>query len=353
MSQRRLRVLFRAAGGPRRGFGHIVRAVRLAKALGVPALISVRGAATACGAVRTLGGIPVEAALLRPGAQHFDVIVVDDPSVPAARSAIARARRAGVLSISIHDLGIGCHDADHLIDGSIDRPGQELPTGRALAGPRFAILDPDLRSLRTSDVCHETPPSVLIALGGGQHTALATRLARALTLRVGGLDVSVAGGFSSPARCPTSSLIGSPRHGGGRIRLLGPQRTLAPTLARAAVAIVGGGVTLFEAAALGVPAIAVAVVEDQRPTIEGFARARAAVDGGRLFGVHAARAAIDGLSDAVEDLLKDERRRRELATRARRLVDGRGAERVSRAIRRWHRQHEAHRASIGERRRAA
>ncbi len=59
-----LRVLFRAAAGPRRGFGHLVRCRSLGRALGVRPLVSVRGGrlaehtaiALGCDVVR--GGAP-------------------------------------------------------------------------------------------------------------------------------------------------------------------------------------------------------------------------------------------------------------------------------------------------------
>ena len=38
-----LRILFRAAAGPRRGFGHLVRCRSLARALGVRPLVALRG----------------------------------------------------------------------------------------------------------------------------------------------------------------------------------------------------------------------------------------------------------------------------------------------------------------------
>jgi len=38
-----LRVLFRAPAGPRRGFGHLVRSISLARAMGVRPLLCLRG----------------------------------------------------------------------------------------------------------------------------------------------------------------------------------------------------------------------------------------------------------------------------------------------------------------------
>ncbi|HEY7791062.1 MAG TPA: hypothetical protein VIC33_11145, partial [Vicinamibacterales bacterium] len=50
-----MQVLFRAAGGPRRGFGHLVRSAWLARALEVEPRVSVRGGRTAARVARRLG----------------------------------------------------------------------------------------------------------------------------------------------------------------------------------------------------------------------------------------------------------------------------------------------------------
>ena len=80
-----LRVLFRAAAGPRRGFGHLVRCRSLARALGVAPVIAVRGGDRVRAAARSLGFDVVlgsaSAAIKRVAP---DVVVVDDPVAAAA-----------------------------------------------------------------------------------------------------------------------------------------------------------------------------------------------------------------------------------------------------------------------------
>lgn len=304
-----VRVLFRVAAGPRLGFGHLVRARVLSRALGIarPAL-SMRGAGAARRVARRLGFHLLEGSAdlaitrMRPAA-----VVVDDP----AHESAARWRRAcgrlGVPVASLHDLGLAFCAADLSIDGSLVVPDWP-PRGRHLVGPRYAIVDPALRAWRGA---RRDPRRVLIALGGGARCTVARGLARAIHRLSPGTEVRIAAGFAATGR----------RESG--VVWLPPLPGLASELAKCAVAVVAGGVSLYEAAVLSTPVVAWPVVRAQHPTVRAFARqtgAMAVLPGpGRP--MRAAR--------AVVSLLRPSYRRRP----ARPVVDGLGAARVASAIR--------------------
>jgi spore coat polysaccharide biosynthesis predicted glycosyltransferase SpsG len=308
----RLRCVFRVAAGPRIGFGHLLRARALARALGVRLLVSLRGGAAARRAAERLGAI-----LLPRGTDACagaDVLIVDDPSLPESRAWAARARRCGVPAVAVHDGGPYA-EADLVVDGHLRaRPARSS----VLAGPRYCLLDPAIVARRSVRRAHGH--RLLIALGGGAHVR---RVARQLTTEIAGrcpgARIDVAAGFAA----------GAPpvlRHG----RWVGGKSGLATAMAASEVAVVAGGVTLAEACALGVPAVGVAVVAAQRPAIRACARAGAVVDVGGSAGAPGTAARV---ADVVATLLDDRGRREHLASRARVLVDGRGAERVARRIR--------------------
>jgi UDP-N-acetylglucosamine:LPS N-acetylglucosamine transferase len=87
--------------------------------------------------------------------------------------------------------------------------------------------------------------------------------------------------------------------------------------------VVSGGVTLYEACALGTPAVAIAVVPAQQPAVNAVVKANAAltVDLDRLNGP-------ERLADLVCRLLEQPLLQRALSRNAQRLVDGRGTARV-------------------------
>ena len=137
-----LRALFCAAAGARRGYGHLVRSLSFARALGVRPLIAVRGTQQARDVALGLGADVVAAHATRAiRALRPDVVVVDDPSTPHSQRRIDAARRVGALVVTIHDLGLGCAEGDVVIDGSAASPVSARPGRVSLVGTKFAILD--------------------------------------------------------------------------------------------------------------------------------------------------------------------------------------------------------------------
>jgi spore coat polysaccharide biosynthesis predicted glycosyltransferase SpsG len=316
-----LRVLFRAAAGPRRGFGHLVRCRSLARALGVRPMIAVRGGqrvidtalALGCDVVKTSG--PSVIAKLQP-----DVVVIDDPIAANAARWIAAARRAGCLVVSIHDLGLGALDADLVVDGSVTRTARAA-RGTTLAGTRYAVLDPGIADTATLNGRATTIAplkgcaTVLISLGGGPRAELASSIAQAIARVSPTADIRVVGGFMAHRDSKDS-----------RVTWINTPRGLGEELARADVAVLGGGVSLYEACALGVPVVGVPVVRAQEPTVAAFAQKRASL------GVPEVGTSPAVIAERAARLLRDAGLRRRISRKARHVVDGRGAARVAGVI---------------------
>lgn len=316
-----LRVLFRAAAGPRMGFGHLVRCRSLARALGVDTCVSIRGSAATRAAAASAGWKVLSGDSdreLHKANPHL--LIVDDPSPQAAGIWVRRARRLGIRVATVHDLGLGYVPSDLGIDGSIE-PRTDMRGGYGdLRGPAHAILDPAVAAMRERHV-DATPNQILIALGGGSHGLMfAERLCRALAAEIPGARVRVATGFAGGRRRRALA------HG----EWIHAPDGLAAELAAASVAVVAGGVTLYEACALGVPAIAVAVAPAQHETIRAFAARGAAIDGG-VWGKSGCT--VESVAAEVGRLLRSRASGRRLAVAGQRLVDGLGAFRVGAALR--------------------
>lgn len=308
------RILIRVASGPRRGFGHAVRALRLAEQLTGTVWISCDGPmpplSRAPHVQIAAGGIHILDAV-RP-----DLLILDTPVLADGKRWLTAARRRGVAVASIHDRGIAPLASDLAIDGSIAASAAIPGARRTLAGPRFMVIDP-----RVASWSHASADALLvvIALGGGSRIRLAQALAEHIVRLTPRARVIVAAGFvagGTPPSAATSS-----------IQWLGPRESLVGVLSQAAVAVVAGGVTLYEAAALGVPTVAVPIVAAQRPTVRAFARAGATVSP-RSTGTND----VAAIAAAVSRLMADRGRARRIAARGRRLVDGRGLGRVTRAL---------------------
>jgi spore coat polysaccharide biosynthesis predicted glycosyltransferase SpsG len=319
-----LRILFRAPAGPRRGFGHLVRCRSLAKALGVRPLIALRGGRGVADTALALG-----CDVVRGTARQLidrlapDVLVVDDPVAADARQWIRAAKRAGCLVVSLHDLGIGCREADLVIDGSITQNARAI-RGTTLSGPAFAVLDPSF----DRHAVERDPYSVLVALGGGPRAELAQDIAEAIVAAAPQARVRIAGGFCRP----TDGGLHDDANGGAAFRQpknitwVGPLRHLHDELTRASVAVVGGGVTVYEACAHGVVPVAVPVVAAQRPTVRAF------VARGIALGVTRGPVRAAAVASECAQLLDDQDVRAHMANLGRTIIDGRGAFRAAAAV---------------------
>lgn len=337
-------VLFRVAGGPRLGFGHIVRAISLAKAMQVKARLSVRGTSETTRVATRMGASVDEegfATVLETG--DVKLVVIDDPHVETAEAALIAARRHGVPVASIHDLGLAPIASDLAIDGSlahsVTQPQsaearRSWPAGELLLGPRYMVLDPALlqeiaahrRVLAPGTRELSEGRRVMVSLGGGPRLEAGLTIARAIAEAYADTRVTLATGFTARA---SHIATGHPR-----VRLLESPGVLRCELARADVAVLAGGVTLYESAALGVPAVAVAVVPAQWPTVRAFDRIGAARAAGLLHTSSRERPlrVIARVVRAVGELLANDEALATMAMTAREHVDGRGAIRVATAL---------------------
>ena len=304
--------LFRVAAGPRLGRGHLRRAEVLARALGRTACVSVRGG----GATATsLPVAPTAAAGRTLDAVRPGVLVLDDPHAGHGRAWVSAAARRRVPVVSLHDLGLARVPATLAIDGSVTSPVRGWPAGETLRGLAFAVIGRPRRA-RPAAVVRR----VLVSLGGGSHRALTRAVVAELARRRPELEILVtqAGAWSARA------------DGAGRVTPIVAADGLAPWLARVDVAIVGGGVSLYEAVAAGVPTVAVPVVPAQRPTIRGFAARRLTSEAGSAGPT--VRALARRVGERFERLVADADGRRHVGEAGPLAVDGRGAQRVARAI---------------------
>ncbi len=249
---RRLTVALRCDGDERVGAGHVGRCLPIALALrraghdalfvgrygGVAeALLTEAGLRTVTAAA-TPAGLPGEA-----GAALIDHYDIDDGEV--ARAAATRPVVALRDARAPHALGPA-----RLLDYHLDASGD------GLRGPQFAPVDPRFAAARRPE---RASGRALVALGGSGAGADALPALVQGLLESTDLRVDVAGALA-PKPHP-------------RVRHAGPLTGLAGELAACDLLVCGAGVTAYEAACAGVPAVLVVLAGNQRRVGDAFAGA--------------------------------------------------------------------------------
>lgn len=314
-----MRVLFRVDSGPTIGFGHAARSSTLA------------GAVMAAGAeVTILGDHPDPrfiTPLVRSGAiaavgsvadvdmGSYDWVVVDgyhledEVRAAAASTTVAVIDDNRELPVELADLVLNQN-----LHASAAIYATPPPVGADTAlclGAAFVLLRPDVRSLIPA-VRPEDQSGVMVSFGGADPLRLTLPVVQGLAERNIASVVGVSAGH--PDRAALGEL------GDSNAFVTIDRGDLGDAFRSAGCGIIGGGTTLYEVAALGIPTVAVVTADNQR---EGTAAAVAAGI------VRTSAAEASAIVDAIEALRADDAGRSALATTGRRLIDGRGADRVA------------------------
>jgi len=323
----------RTAAGPVIGFGHLRRTLILARMLRssvMPLFLLDSGDRWSQEQVqRDRFGYEV----FEPGKPWLNhtspsAILIDTRQEQGLAWLLAEARRRAVPVVSIHDLGLVPLASDFVIDGSI-RPfaGGFSPEGtNYCAGLSYLVLDPDYASCRRrAKRIRREIGKVVINLGGGDSGRYFRKVLEGLRWTGLSLDVVGVPGFARWGQEELARECWHPL----RFRWAGQGESIAELVSRADLAITAGGLAAYEALCVGTPLCALSYDRPQRMTVKALAEAGLCLDLGYGKSLSPSR-----LSSQYCRLAENHELRRKLASRGRRTIDGHGARRVSRILRR-------------------
>lgn len=309
-----MRVVLAADAGPADGLGHLVRSTALALALR-EAGAEVRTAALRAEEALTIDGLAWEPVVEVPG--DGNVIVLDSyhhaapAHAPLAEAPDGDVLASGHLAAAVNtplvvfaDDATAPAEAELVIAPMVDRhaPGWLTGLEHACLRPAFWASAPR--------VVAEPARRILVATGGTDPGGLGLRLAADLVAAQPEVEVSLVRG---PGADPAVS---------SGVRAVVAPDDLAAELARADLGLLAAGQTALEAAATGLPCVAVVAVENQRTAARRLATAGIALV-----------AEPDAAVSELRHLLDDAERRRALARSAQAAVDGQGARRIAARVR--------------------
>jgi spore coat polysaccharide biosynthesis predicted glycosyltransferase SpsG len=310
------RLAVRCDGDDVVGAGHVARCLPLAAAFAERGWEPVFVGAYAGLAAWLLGRSSLPSAEPSPGRcglgdDEWAAAVVDSYTIaPDDLCAAAALRPIATIGEARR-----CPTAGVVVDYHVDAPAPGLaglPSVRVIAGPEYAPLDPNLIAARRP---RPEVERVLVTVGGTEGARHVLRTVSELVAR----------------RFPDATLLVPPgAEGVPRAEALRGPVALVDVLADIDVAVSAAGVTAYELACAGVPAMVMALVENQRRV------ARACDAAGIAVG-------IDGLASDAEaavqrglERLADPDVRASLSTAGPLMFDGLGACRAAQEIeRRW------------------
>jgi UDP-2,4-diacetamido-2,4,6-trideoxy-beta-L-altropyranose hydrolase len=336
-------LLIRADASAAMGTGHVMRCLALAQAWQ-----DFGGHCVFCMAQSTpaverrllhekmeLAPLTAEAASAADAAQTVDIareknaawIVVDGYQF---RAEYQRAVKAAGLKLLFIDDNVHAENycADLVLNQNIHAReslyANREPFARLLLGPRYAMLRRDFRPWRNwQREISATGRKILVTMGGSDPNNLTAKVLEAI-LELSDLDLEtvVLVGGSNPHLRSVERLIQSfPRK--NSIRLVVDAPSVPEQMAWADVAVAGAGTTFWEMCFLGLPSLLLVLADNQK----GVASAANKLGIAWSMGNGAEIAASD-IAAPLANLLHDPDTRASQSANGRKLIDGRGAQRV-------------------------
>ncbi|MBZ5653917.1 MAG: UDP-2,4-diacetamido-2,4,6-trideoxy-beta-L-altropyranose hydrolase [Acidobacteriia bacterium] len=192
---------------------------------------------------------------------------------------------------------------------------------RLLLGPKYALLRREFVSAPDCREISSIGRKLLVSMGGSDPDNVTCRVMEAIEqVEVADLQVAVVAGGSNPHLASIGESVAKSSHS---CRILNNVTDMPALISWADLAISGAGTVCWEYCALGLPAVLVAVAENQIPNAEALHAAGAArlVAGGSQF-------AIGEMAQLITRLVNSRSERFALSRTAHTLVDGGGAGRI-------------------------
>lgn len=328
------RVLIRVDGSHGIGLGHIFRMLALARKLvsrganvrfvskeDVICNKMVMDAGFVCVNYPKDSSIDVlekEISFFDPHLLLFDVLESNDTVLEMVRS------NTGAKVVTFDDVGAGLQYAQVVINsiafiwGLYDK---ENCKAKVYEGPKYIVPGNGIENYLGGEREHRAEANgIMIAFGGSDTYGLTSRVLRALNGAEKKLCIRINIG---PAFVENSYFTDTATSSPHNIQLLKNTSDIYAEMIKSDVVICGGGIMLYELAALGVPSISVATEKHEELNLRYWSSIGSTIPIGVRENMNDDKIARD-----VIELLNDDKARRTMSESGRRIVDGKGLIRV-------------------------
>lgn len=339
-----LSVLFRCDGSPEIGLGHIVRCLALADELNdvhnCRITFAMRTGPLGIQMVEEKG---YKVIIPQEGDQSFDYrnwlnecvrkvdarVIVLDVRDGLARADVKELRNNGTLIATIddpEDKRLEANLAFYPPVPQVKRIDWTGFTGKLYIGWEWVILRKEFSI--TPSPKPQAPrtkiPRILVTMGGSDPQGMTIKAIKALEMLGDNFEAVVVLGAGFQHKKQLDNLLSDCKH---RFDVQENVTNMAELMSQSDLAVASFGVTSYELAAMGVPAIYLCLTEDHAESASVFVGAGIALN----TGVHLQVSEV-ALANVVKQILKNASARLKMAESARRLAVGRGVSHIARKI---------------------
>lgn len=224
-------------------------------------------------------------ALVLESGAHPDIIIVDHYSLDREWEAIVKERFPDVRLVVIDDLCNRTHCCDLLIDQTYQRNAVEYThlnesNGRILTGTNYALISPVFSQLRNQSISRKAnitqPKKLMLTMGGVDAHNVAGKMLEFIEQTDFNCieKITVILGSACPHNAAISALVENSRYD---IDVLTNVSNMAELMSEHDFAIGAMGGTTWERCVMGLPAVNVAIADNQKTIASNLAKAGAIV----------------------------------------------------------------------------
>lgn len=325
------RLLIRADASPSIGAGHVMRCLALAQAWQcnggdslfvcseIPSLIEerLREEGFHCERLEASPGTKADAEMTTGiGIDWAATHAVVDGYPLGLLGASLRQVTQIILGIDDHGL-TGHQGVSRILDQNLGASSHHYPGVHSLLGTRYSLIRREFQSIQSARTPDKHITDLLIILGAGDPENQSLSIIQSLESLETTLTGTVIVGPANPNGPLIAAFTKQSRHHWSVC--INPQN-IPELMAETGLAISAAGSTSWELSMLGIPAILIAVADNQRLVAQNLAEAGAAIDGTGLSG--------SKLCALVRELFSDPHMRHRMSAIGMKLVDGHGPSRV-------------------------
>ena len=231
----------------------------------------------------------------------------------------------GFFVVSISDLGIDVNDYNININSNLnaDKIVKIEKNKNQLLGIDYLIMPKEFWNISNYNSI-EKIDNVLITMGGIDHFDLTTQILKILNKIKLSFTITV---IIGPYYENIISINSQAKKMGKPTNLISNPSTLFPFMEKCTLALCAGGQTLYELLSLGRPTIGISLWKNQEGNINELSKI------GAIRGIsYSEKSFFDNLYKEINDIVFNINLRKKMFNVSKQVVDGKGAERVSKKI---------------------